>query len=153
MNTLVVYYSRTGHTRELAKAISEALKCDCEEIYDGKDRSGPLGFIKSGREAKEKTLINIKPLKKDPSNYDVIIIGTPIWAHTIASPVRAFIHQYRNHLKKVAFFCTYGGTSATFAFAEMEELCGKKPVATLGVQALEIKKDYLTKVKEFVSRL
>jgi flavodoxin len=31
---LVVFYSRSGTTRRIAKALSEALKCDLEEITE-----------------------------------------------------------------------------------------------------------------------
>ena len=71
---LVVYYSRTGNTRKLAKIIAEKLKADIEEIEDSTSRSGPLGWLRAGRDAGLKSLTKLKPLKKDPSNYDMVII-------------------------------------------------------------------------------
>ena len=65
---LVVYYSRTGNTRKLAKIIAEKLKADIEEIEDSTSRSGPLGWLRAGRDAGLKSLTKLKPLKKDPSN-------------------------------------------------------------------------------------
>ena len=64
MKPLVVFYSRTGVTKEVGEHISKLLKCDKEEILDIKSRAGPLGYIRSGREAMRKQTPNIKPLKK-----------------------------------------------------------------------------------------
>ena len=38
MNTLVVYYSRTGNTKAIGEAIAEALNADIDEIIDLKKR-------------------------------------------------------------------------------------------------------------------
>jgi flavodoxin len=42
---LVVFYSKTGHTREIAQDIAKHLDADLEEITDQKKRTGLLGFI------------------------------------------------------------------------------------------------------------
>jgi len=41
---IVIYYSRTGDTRVVARTIQAALDCDLREIKDLKDRSGIKGF-------------------------------------------------------------------------------------------------------------
>jgi hypothetical protein len=40
---LVVYYSRSGTTRKIAEALSEALTCDLDEIVEDTSRSGFFG--------------------------------------------------------------------------------------------------------------
>ena len=150
MKTLVVYYSRTGNTRKAGKEIARQLKADEEEILDVKNRSGPIGWLKSGRDAQKKILSEIKPTKKDPSKYDLTIVGTPIWAWTVSSPVRTYLSK--NKFKKVAFFCTCGGDSGK-AFVEMET-ASKKPVASLVISEKELKENtYQQKIKEFVVSL
>lgn len=72
---------------------------------------------------------------KDPSGYDLVVVGTPIWAWTVSAPVRAYLSKNRDKLKKVAFFCT--GINRGTTFSEMEALCGKRPVATLLVEEKE----------------
>lgn len=56
MKALVVYYSRTGNTEKVGKALAKGLGADTEEIIDKKNRKTPLiGFIRSGYHAlKEK---------------------------------------------------------------------------------------------------
>ena len=51
MKNLVVYYSRTGRTKKIAKEIQERLNADIEEIHDVKNREGILGWLSAGRDA------------------------------------------------------------------------------------------------------
>ena len=150
MKALVVYYSRTGTTKKVGEVIAKQLKADSEEILDVKSRLGPIGWLRSGREGKGKKLAEIKPVKKDPSKYDLVLIGTPNWAANMSSPVRTYLSKHK--FKKTAYFLTGGGTPGN-VFNEMEILSGK-PVATLAVTAKEVAQNaYSDKVKEFVARL
>ena len=139
MKALIAYYSLTGTTRKLAQAIADHLKADSEEIIDYNDRSGLWGYFCAGRDAFLKRSTRIGNPSKDPANYDAIIIGTPVWALGITPAVRAYITKYRKSLKKVAFFCSKGGSPNHWAFADLEKLCGKKPVATLELREDELK--------------
>lgn len=151
MKILVAYYSRTGTTKKVAESISKLLKCDCEEILDVKSRAGPIGYIKSGKEATLKKLALIKPTKKDPKKYDLVIIGTPVWAFTMSSPIRTYISGNKDFFKKLAFFCTMGGSGDTGTFKDMETLCNKKPIQIMSLKTKEVlDKKHLSSVKEFV---
>lgn len=83
--TLVVFYSRSGATRKIAQALSEALKCDLEEITEPKTRTGVLGYIRSLVEARRKRPSTIRPNKQDVSSYDLVVVGTPVWAWSLSS--------------------------------------------------------------------
>lgn len=131
MNTLLIYYSRTGTTRKVAEAIKKELNCQSEEIESVRDRKGAFGYIISGKEASQKKPAEIKEIKTDAEQFDCVIIGTPIWAWNVSSPVRAYLEANKGKFKKVAFFCTQGGSGDAKAFAEMEKICGLKPEATL----------------------
>ncbi len=153
MKTLVVYYSRTGHTKKVAEAIADALSCDKEEITDTQIRAGPIGFLRSGYQARRKSLIHINDLQKDVAEYDLVIIGTPVWAGTVSSPVRTFVHNYKDHLNKVAFFSTHGGDESQEEFNEMEAVCGKKPVSILSFSAKKVDTGCIEDVDQFVTEL
>ena len=77
MKALVVFYSRTGATKQVAEALAESLNCDSEELIDTKKRGGPLGFLSAGKDAKAKKLTKLKDIKRDPALYDLVILGTP----------------------------------------------------------------------------
>lgn len=154
MQALVVYYSRTGHTKKVGDEIAKELRCDTEELVDTVNRSGPIGWLNSGRQGMRKELTKLKPIQKDPANYDLVIIGTPIWSRNVSSPVRTYLAENKDKLKKVAFFCTEGSTGSEVAFKSMEELCGKKPAGTLVVKAKDISQgSYADKVKKFAGEV
>lgn len=154
MRTLVVYFSRTGNTRTVGNEIARELSCDVEEIIDTVNRAGPLGYINSGRQATMKELTKLQPLKKDPSQYELVVIGTPVWAATMSTPVRTFLVENKDKLKKVAFFATLGGVGADGTFNGMEELAGKKPEATFTVNTVDLKKGaYGDGLRKFVGSL
>lgn len=154
MKVLVVFYSRTGTTRKVAESISRILGCDVEEIFDTKNRSGIWGYLMAGRDAMLGRLTVIREIKKDPALYDIVIIGTPVWAYTMSMPIRTYLSQNKDKLRKVAFFCTQGGSGSKGAFRQMEELCGKKPAKTRALKTREVVKgEHLQKVREFAEEL
>jgi len=128
MKTLVVYYSRTGNTKKVAEIIANKLEADIDEIIDTKERKGFIGAITSLKDSfGAETDI---AFKKDPSKYDLVIIGTPIWMYTITPAVKAYL---KRKFKKVAFFCTCNSDRRIDAFKDMEKLVGR-PIATLIVE-------------------
>ena len=149
MKILVAYYSRTGNTKRVAEKIAGMLKADTNEIIDLKERKRVIiGWLISGRDAMKKKETQIK-FKKNPEKYDLVIIGTPIWAWNMAPAVRTYLKQNRK-IKKVAFFCTFGGSSGK-TFKEMERL-SKKPLALLEIKDKEIEQSD-DKIKEFCRKL
>ncbi len=154
MHALVVFYSRTGNTRKVGDEIARELHCDSEELADTVDRSDPIGWLKSGREGMSKALTKLKPIGKDPAGYDLVIVGTPIWARDVSSPVRTYLAENKDKLRKVAFFCTEGNQGDEAAFKSMEEQCGKTPAGKLTVMAKDIARgNYVDEVKKFVGEL
>jgi flavodoxin len=154
MNALVVYYSKTGTTKKVGEKLASLLKCVSEEIHDTANRKGVLGWLSAGKDATSKKLTKIEKVNNDAASYDIVIIGTPIWNHTLSTPIRTYLAQYKDSFNKVAFFSTYQYSDDNL-FEEMESLCGKMPVATLRLhRKKEVKVDlYIKKAEEFVDRL
>lgn len=154
MKSLVVFYSRTGTTKKAAEDISKTLKCDIEEIIDLKNRHGLWGYFISGKDAGLKKLTKIKETLKNPKDYDLIIIGTPVWAHNMAPAVRTYLSQNKELMKKVAFFCTFGCSGAHSAFKNMKNVCGKAPVALLALKTSEVmRNNYFDKLNDFIKAI
>jgi flavodoxin len=131
---LVVYYSRTGATRRVAEELARQLGADLERIQDVRGRSGIFGFARSGREAIQRHLPEIREPALDPGQYQLVVLGTPVWAGTMSSPMRTYITRNRDRLRQVAFFCTQGGENTGRTFAEMAEVCGRSAAATLSLR-------------------
>jgi flavodoxin len=158
MKCIVVFYSMRGTTKKVAEHIAGALKCDLEEIGEPGSRKGPLGFLKSGREAVRKMLPPIRQPEKDPGDYDLVVLGTPVWAGTMASPMRSFLARYGKQMKKVAFFCTAGG-SAGRTFQDMEAVSGHAGAAVLALVAAGAKNKnlfggvWMNRIDDFIASL
>lgn len=93
MKSIVIYYSLDGNTKAAAERIAAELGCDIAEIKLVKDmpKSTFARMIVGGGQSTVNKQPPIKPLEKDPGNYDLIILGTPVWAGKYASPIASFI--------------------------------------------------------------
>lgn len=154
MKTLVTYYTRDGHTRAVAQEVAQALGADIEEIVDKTSRKGIIGWLLGGRDATKKRDTEIAPLRCDPAQYDLVAVGTPIWAWNMAPAVRSYLTKQKSRIKGAAFFCTQGGSGGEKTFGYMEELSGLKPKATLELNAKELAgPEKERKIAEFVKKL
>lgn len=151
MKTLIVFYSRTGKTRKVGQVLEETLKCDAEEIFDIKNRMGLIGWLFAGRDAFRRRLTAIKQIRYNSADYDLIIMGTPVWAGKPTPAIRTYIKQNINNFKKVAFFCTSGGSDVDKVFSELENACDQKSAAQLHITSEEVDKNLFgIKIKQFV---
>ena len=140
MKTLIVYYSRTGANERVAKALQEKLGCDIEEIRDTGNRSGFFGMFKSTIETMFKRSAKIEEMEKRPEDYELIIIGTPIWVGSIPSATKAYLEGNREKFRDVALLSVSGlGEKNDGAIAKFEALAGKKPIASLLLKAEDVK--------------
>ncbi len=133
-NVLVVYFSRSGHTRRVAAALARALRADLEEIRDRADRQGVTGYLRCELETILGVTSAIERPRRDPSRYDLVVVGGPVWMASVSTPVRTFLWLERERLPHVAFFATLGGVGSDRAFGQMRKLAGKAPLATLAVR-------------------
>lgn len=152
--TLVVYYSLTNHTQKIAQLIAQGVGADIERILDVQSREGVLGYLRSGRESMLQRTSQIQPVKEDPSDYGLTIIGAPVWSWNLSPPMRSYAIAQKSKFKRVAFFCTEGGSGGARLFRQLQTLCGKPPVATLEVTEGELKSGaYAGKVEEFIRQI
>ncbi|MGV8171376.1 MAG: flavodoxin family protein, partial [Candidatus Woesearchaeota archaeon] len=144
-----------GLTKKIATLISKKLDTDLDEIIDEKDRSGAIGYMTSGRDAMQKKLTTIK-YTHNPKDYDVIILGGPVWAWTVTPAVRTYLDRCIDALKtkKVAFFATQGSSGAEKKFEAMKEVLGAAPITTMIINGKDFRDEtHELKVKEFVEKI
>ena len=140
MRALVVFYSLTGTTRRVAQALAAALGAEMEEIRCPKDRPGFFGFWRAGHASWRSKIPEIARPERDPSHYDLVLVGGPVWAWNACTPVRAYLMREVARLPVVAFFVTVGGVGFERALATMEALAGRKPAATLVLRTEDFKR-------------
>ncbi|RLF84946.1 flavodoxin [Thermococci archaeon] len=126
MKTLVVFYSRSGTTKRVAQEVAKALNADIDELIDKKSRKGVLGFLRAGYDATRGKTTEIE-FEKDPYDYDLVIVGTPIWNGRVTPAIRTYLLWNREKIKNAAFFSTCAGRPGK-CLEQMEELWGKKPI-------------------------
>lgn len=152
MRVLVVYFSRTGHTRRLAERLARLLDAPAEAIREPGTRLGFFGYQRSLFEAVSGRDARIGPLRRDPADFDLVLIGTPVWGWHLSSPVRAFARQWCRRLPRVAFFCTMGGSGERAAFDELRRLVGRRPMAELALDEHEVGRMGTSQVKSRIDR-
>jgi flavodoxin len=126
---LVVCYSRGGTTLRVATELANFLDADFDRIGENDPRSGVAGYMRSALEAVAKGLPTIHT-RKDPRDYDVVVLGTPVWVGTMASPMRSYLHLHAGDLKHAAFFCVMGGRGGDAVVREMQLACDAREAPT-----------------------
>ncbi|MBZ9571708.1 flavodoxin [Methanobrevibacter sp. TMH8] len=153
MKILVTYYSRTQTTARVAKEIQKKLNCDIEEIIDINKRSGVIGYLKGGYDAMKSKPAKIKPIEKNPSEYDLVIVGTPVWASTMAPAILEYLKENKEKFNDVSFFCTCGGSGYDKTLAKMEEVADKNPLNNLYLTKNDIESSFDSKIEGFIKNI
>jgi flavodoxin len=131
---LITYYSRSGHTRQVAEHAAARRGADLEAIVEQTPRRGGFwGNMLTTFETLRGQPSAIQPLRSDPADYDIVLFGTQVWAGQLNPPARAFIAVRGKQLKRYALFCTLGGMGSERAFAQFAELVGHPPERTLAI--------------------
>jgi flavodoxin len=150
--TLIVYHSRTGHTRHVAQALARRLHADLDEIRIVQPLSGAAGYTMCAIEALAGLTPALRPAHRDPSAYELVVIGTPVWFWNLSSPVRSWLAAHPLK-QRVAYFCTMGGSGSGRVFAAMAQLTGRAPVATLALSERELLRPFEDRLAAFAQRL
>lgn len=126
MKIAVVYYSLEGNTKLVAEKIAARLGADLIQIIPAKEY--PTGKVSkyfwAGKSATFGEAPRLEPYRFDQNKYDLIILGTPIWAGTFAPPLRTFIRENKMTGKKVALFASCSGGSTEKCFEQLKNELG-----------------------------
>lgn len=127
MKTAVVYYSLEGNTDSVARKLGEALGADLVRLSPVKEY--PTGkaakYFWAGKSAVFGEAVRLEPYGFDPARYDLVILGTPVWAGTFAPPLRTFVRENSLAGKKVAFFACCSGGAAEKCFDQLKKEIGE----------------------------
>jgi flavodoxin len=151
MNTLIAYYSRTGHNEQMAKQLHEQMPSDLDQIVDMKNRDGMFGCVISAI-FKFKTLIKFA---KDPQSYDQVIMVTPLWGGSLPPATRTYLTQNRARINDFALLSVCGkGEENTKALADVTATAHKRPFASLLLKEADVENEISKqKFTAFVNQL
>lgn len=151
MKTLIVYYTRTNTTKTFAEALAKELSADLEELKEDGDYSGALGYLRAGRAAITKNEVTIHEHKFDPANYDLVIIGTPVWAGLCAPAIRTYIKEHKQFFRQTAIFATQGSEKRQKALDDLKEQLEEEPISELFLSTKEVRQgNFEDKLKDFI---
>lgn len=120
MKTLVVYYSKTGTTKKVAQSVVEKLACDSDEIqYDEAAKA-----IKS--------ILN-------PSDYERVILLSPVWAFSLAEPMKLYLAKYKSEIKKYRLIVTCGSMGLRGCVKNCKSMIGVSPEKAIKIKAKLVK--------------
>lgn len=124
---LVVYYSWSGNTRQMANYIKEATGADVFELVPQKAYTKDYNQCcdDAKREIKAGYKPALKAMPQDVSKYDVIFVGSPCWWSTIAPPVYTFLTSFDLSGKTIVPFMTHGGSGFGKTISDLKKYCPK----------------------------
>lgn len=113
--SLVLYFSATNNTEQIAKYISEITSSDILEIipkdvYTNEDLDYNNNNSRANREQNDKNARPEISNKLDLENYDVIYLGYPIWWEEEPRIILTLLDNYNLENKTIIPFCTSGGS-------------------------------------------
>jgi menaquinone-dependent protoporphyrinogen IX oxidase len=118
---LVVYYSRGGNTRFIAEEISKRFGSD-------------IDVLRAKTNKKESSVDSVP----DPSEYNLVIIGTPVNGFTVSKPVAEYLKKHEGKFNEIATYATYSLWPAN-TLKKMAQLARKTPIASTVFKSREIK--------------
>ena len=124
--TIVVYFSLKGRVKAAAEMLSAEIGADLCEIKALKNYRGP-GVIRAGFESIiSKKGSAIEKIGTDIGQYDRVVIAGPIWAGTLAGPVKSFARECAGQIKEVIYISVDASNTQDYgaAFDELDRILG-----------------------------
>ncbi len=136
MKSSVVYYSYSGNTDKVAKVLVDWLKCKdfTVDIYRLKPENEKRSFFLQCAEALQgKRAVLLGKDNFDLAGYDLVCIGSPVWAFSPTPAVNTYLDKMLNaDDKAVILFTTYGsGTGVKKCINNIEKRLKKKGISEI----------------------
>ena len=107
----MVYYSFEGNTKLIGDTIAKSIGADVLALKPANEikSKGFMKYVWGGTQVVMGKAPKLEPYEINTQDYDVIFIGTPVWAWTYAPPFNTFFKEASILRKKVALFTCHGG--------------------------------------------
>src|SRR5512136_2135437 len=140
MRVCIIYHSETGNTRHVAQHLATSHRAErLVEVIDKTGYNRLTGFVSRCSKARREKTTPISPAVIDVTPYDLIVMGSPVWAFKPTPVIHAAINALKGHTgKPVVGFFTHGGmpgeTEETFT-----RWCEDRWLKTAGTLAIHMK--------------
>ncbi len=156
MKSLVIYYTRDGHTEKSARVIAKEIKADVLKIEEEADRKGLMGYLKAGWDAIKEKEVTLVDSKEDISGYDVILFGAPIWGWKPAPAIITHIDTLDLSKKKIVNFVMMGSSCGKSLDIMMDHVkkSGGNVIDSISIKTNRVKEsDYLHEARMFAAKV
>lgn len=130
-DNVIVYYSRTGTTRQVAEALAAQTGWPLAEIQDVQSRAGLIGDLRCVVD----NLFRRRPAYRyngpPLANCRSAVVLAPVWIGHLAAPMRSFLHDQMPFSARLAAVCVMAARGGFDAAAEIALTCDKPPRPTL----------------------
>lgn len=129
-NILIAYYSWSGNTARLAKKLQRALGADVYNMSIPTDTFSADMYETSATAQKQIAsgkLPRLTVAVPDLSQYDLVLVGGPVWSDAPSTPVRSFLQDTAGSTVPLAPFYTHTGSADGYE-AQFAELAGQRRV-------------------------
>ena len=135
MAELVVFYSLTGKSRQMAEWLAAGLNAQIDEIVEEHPRNfGFSGMLRSAADTVLRLRPAIKPMNHREGVFDRVILATPVWGSQLASPARSWLYRYGRGARSLGLAVQSGdGTDHAGAVREFEHVIGYPPTPLLAL--------------------
>ena len=135
---LLVFYSDSGHTRKAIDGVATLLNAagwqTAVEMIEPLDlKPGAWGFFMRALRAGTKRASAIAPPRHDPGDFDLVIIGSPLWGRHLSTPAQGYLKRTAAKLPPVAVVATMSGSPLAPLEKDVAEIIGRRPVAAVGI--------------------
>ena len=108
---LVAYFSASGVTAKMAKALAEVTGADLFEITCIEPYSTDYNTVlqEAQRDQNTQARPELAAQVENMEQYDTILLGYPNWWASIPMPVASFMEEYDFYGETIIPFCSHGG--------------------------------------------
>lgn len=133
--TLIVYYSLTNRTERVAEEIQKQTGGDLYRVQTVRTYPDVVSEV-SAEAREERNSGNLPELQGELPNvqdYDLIIVGGPVWSSTVSTPLMSFLEQMDFQGKTVAPYWTDDGMPGHYETDFIEQAQNANVVDGIGL--------------------
>lgn len=139
---VIVYFSYSGNTRNIAHYIQKRIRCDLLSIVTKESYAKDYEDLIDPRVQNEQieALPKLKKWIQDLDAYDTVILCTPVWWFSIAPAVKSFLMDYDLKGKTLVPFLTHGGYGIGHSEEDLAQLCPDTKIRKVNEIPFDIRK-------------
>ena len=111
MNSVILYYSYSGHTKKIVKKLAKTQGAELIEIQTVKHHGKFLTYLLDCPRAMRHKSVPIQPITQDLSGYDLITLAAPVWAGNPAPAFNAAVALLPKHKNVQVIMVSAGGST------------------------------------------